>query len=432
VLDRGVEALLAVPGGGGDTLYVGGSFTSAGAGEQRIAQFDGTLWSGMGEGIPEFTHGLFGCCAKVHALAWYDDGSGPALFVGGDFIVAGQLTVESIAKWQGGQWHDVAGGLVGVPPCSECPPRVYSMAIFNPGTGPRLYLGGNFQGAGPVTVNHLASWDGLTWAGLAGGVDSTQPEHPTPPWVQRLDVFNGGLYAAGQFTVAGGVNADSVARWNGAAWQDVGGLGPNGPEAPFAYGNATAVFDDGHGAALYVAGEFQTAGGVTARNIARFDGVNWSEVGGGVNAQVRCMRVFDDGSGPALYVGGDFDEAGGIAAAHLVRWNGTQWSPVAGGLESAPYAMEVAQHGGTRYLYVGGWFQDAGGVPGTRYLARYSSCPPACYADCNSDGALNLSDFGCFQTRFALGDPYADCNVDGVLNLSDFGCFQTRFALGCP
>jgi hypothetical protein len=26
---------------------------------------------------------------------------------------------------------------------------------------------------------------------------------------------------------------------------------------------------------------------------------------------------------------------------------------------------------------------------------------------------------------------YADCNGDGVLNLADFGCFQTKFALGC-
>ena len=56
----------------------------------------------------------------------------------------------------------------------------------------------------------------------------------------------------------------------------------------------------------------------------------------------------------------------------------------------------------------------------------------ACYPDCNGDGALNLGDFGCFQTKFALGDPYADCNGDGNLNLGDFGCFQTKFALGCP
>ena len=55
-----------------------------------------------------------------------------------------------------------------------------------------------------------------------------------------------------------------------------------------------------------------------------------------------------------------------------------------------------------------------------------------CYPDCNADGQLNLSDFGCFTTRFATVDPYADCNGDGLQNLSDFGCFQTKFALGCP
>ena len=58
--------------------------------------------------------------------------------------------------------------------------------------------------------------------------------------------------------------------------------------------------------------------------------------------------------------------------------------------------------------------------------------PVTCYPDCNADGNLNLGDFGCFQTKFALGDPYADCNGDGALNLGDFGCFQTKFALGCP
>lgn len=32
-------------------------------------------------------------------------------------------------------------------------------------------------------------------------------------------------------------------------------------------------------------------------------------------------------------------------------------------------------------------------------------CEHICYPDCNADGALNLSDFGCFQTKFALGCP---------------------------
>jgi hypothetical protein len=58
--------------------------------------------------------------------------------------------------------------------------------------------------------------------------------------------------------------------------------------------------------------------------------------------------------------------------------------------------------------------------------------PASCYPDCNLDTILNLADFGCFQTKFALNDPYADCNLDTILNLADFGCFQTKFAIGCP
>jgi agmatine deiminase len=64
--------------------------------------------------------------------------------------------------------------------------------------------------------------------------------------------------------------------------------------------------------------------------------------------------------------------------------------------------------------------------------ANFTITASTCYADCNGDGVLGLADFGCFQTKFALGDPYADCNGDGILGLADFGCFQTKFALGCP
>lgn len=56
----------------------------------------------------------------------------------------------------------------------------------------------------------------------------------------------------------------------------------------------------------------------------------------------------------------------------------------------------------------------------------------SCRGDYNLDGALNLADFGAFQTGFALGEARADINHDGVLNLSDFGAFQTVFVTGCP
>ncbi len=54
-----------------------------------------------------------------------------------------------------------------------------------------------------------------------------------------------------------------------------------------------------------------------------------------------------------------------------------------------------------------------------------------CYPDCEGDGDLDIDDFICFQTFFALGDKYADCEGDGDLDIDDFICFQTFFAIGC-
>jgi hypothetical protein len=56
----------------------------------------------------------------------------------------------------------------------------------------------------------------------------------------------------------------------------------------------------------------------------------------------------------------------------------------------------------------------------------------ACYPDCNQDGTLDVTDFGCFTNRFINADPYCDCNGDSVLDIQDFGCFTNKFIVGCP
>lgn len=55
----------------------------------------------------------------------------------------------------------------------------------------------------------------------------------------------------------------------------------------------------------------------------------------------------------------------------------------------------------------------------------------ACYADCDQSGALNIDDFICYQTLYAVGDPTADCDLSGTLSIDDFVCFQTLYAVGC-
>ena len=94
--------------------------------------------------------------------------------------------------------------------------------------------------------------------------------------------------------------------------------------------HALATFDDGSGPALYLGGYFTMAGGVAASRIARFDGASWSALGSGVNAPILALTVFDDGGGPALFAGGGFTLAGGVSASRIARWDGTSWSPQIG------------------------------------------------------------------------------------------------------
>src|SRR5690606_21997642 len=96
------------------------------------------------------------------------------------------------------------------------------------------------------------------------------------------------------------------------------------------------VYDDGRGPALYVAGSFRFAGGQPAHHIARWDGANWEPVGGGLGGTVNALCVFDeDGPGPkppALFAGGQFRTArhGAVEAIRIARWDGNEWSSVGG------------------------------------------------------------------------------------------------------
>ena len=83
-------------------------------------------------------------------------------------------------------------------------------------------------------------------------------------------------------------------------------------------------------------------------------------------------------------------------------------------------------------FYAQAWWGDAPGPEEQAFVTWMGGPAQPCYPDCNTDGGLTVSDFGCFQTKFVAGDPYADCNGDGILTVADFGCFQTQFVAGCP
>jgi hypothetical protein len=347
-LDGRVLALAVFDDGHGAALYAGGQFrTAGGAPASRIARWDGARWTEVGGGTN----------TSVLALAVHDDGSGPALFAGGDFTTAGGAPATGIARWDGARWSDVGGGM-------DHSVYVYvkALAVYDDGSGPALYAGGDFTTAGGAAASRIARWDGASWTALGNGIDST---------VEALAVFDDGhgpaLYAGGFFRTAGGVDVSHVARWDGSSWSALGGPGDSEDLVL-----ALAVHDDGRGAALYVGGDFRAQGNVTP-NIARWDGASWTAVGSGMDDSVTALLSYDDGRGTALYAGGFFANAGGAGTWGIAKWDGSSWSALGGGdVYGSPDALATYDDGGGRALYAGGYsFAVASAAGPVEHLAKW-------------------------------------------------------------
>ncbi|MBI5765222.1 MAG: immunoglobulin domain-containing protein [Planctomycetes bacterium] len=283
-------------------LYVAGAFAQAGqVAAANVAQWDDTSqqWQALGVGVNEM----------ARALCEWDRGDGSALYVGGHFTTAGGSDAAYIASWnpRTHMWS---------PLDSEMNGQVNAIASFDDGSGPALYVGGRFSKAGGFECNGIARWDGITWSPVGGGVGGT---YPFVYCLKVYDDGAGpALYAGGMFSSAGGIPASFVAKWDGSKWSAVGG-GIAGHYSSNSAGVFSLTdFDDGDGPALIAHGSFLAADGKPAKCLAKWNGKSWSEVGGGLTAlspseslsYTRGLISFDDGTGPSLWVAGQFRDAG--------------------------------------------------------------------------------------------------------------------------
>jgi len=205
-----------------------------------------------------------------------------------------------------------------------------------------LIVGGDFEEAGGIAANSIARWDGTAWHALGSGLDGR---------VFRLIDYQGQLIAAGDFHHAGDVSAVGVAAWDGGAWHALGsGLAGDGYQGP--WGNSLAVY----GGKLIVGGAFNQAGGIAANYIAAWDGTAWSTLGSGMsgvsNPHTIALALYNG----KLIAGGWFIYAGGVYVNRIASWNGSSWSPLGAGMTSV--VLWLAVDGPT--LYAVGDFTSPG------------------------------------------------------------------------
>ena len=82
-----------------------------------------------------------------------------------------------------------------------------------------------------------------------------------------------------------------------------------------AWGCAGALAIDTFGN-IFVGGDFDTAGGLPANNIAQWDGKTWSALGSGINGTVQALAVDNAGN---LYAGGIFTKAGNKTVTNIAQ-----------------------------------------------------------------------------------------------------------------
>lgn len=340
-------------------LVVSGPFTRVGnVFASKVARWDGHAWHPLAEGLSTTQS------AAARQIVTYDiDGSGPdhphLVFCGG-FDTAGGLAAPGLARWDGRRWWPFGAGMSRA---------VRAVATWDPdGPGPRnalLIAAGSFMSNAWGPLNRIASWDGTQWRGLGTGVgvngqlveclttwdpDGSGPQQPQ-------------LVAAGEFSVAGGELARNIARWDGTRWWPLGS-GLSGRVF-----DIMSWDPDGDGPAppqLLAGGWCRMAGETEVNYVASWDGTRWSSLGGGVDSYavykgVHSLALWDpDGPGPLgeqVVALGRFLTAGGIPARNIARWDGTRWWPFGEGLGDTPQAPDYSH---SPYV-IKVWDPDQGG-----------------------------------------------------------------------
>jgi hypothetical protein len=244
-----------------------------------------------------------------------------------DWATASGLTLEELAWIQPGypvsvNASSLQGGTNG---------HILDM-ITDPQTG-IVYASGTFtEAGGQNTFSNVAAWmpgfAGYTWVSLGSGLGSP---------VRSLCMYQGVLFAGGNDMLPTGAS-NSVAYWNGSNWTTPGPL----------VGPVTKLFTwhDSLYAAIDISPSLPPTG-----NHQLFCLTQWGwQLRGSFNGPVLAAVPYQN----EVILGGEFTTAGGVSAQHVVRYNGSQFSPLGGGTPLPVKALEVHQD----TLYAGGDFSS--------------------------------------------------------------------------
>jgi hypothetical protein len=278
--------------------------------------------------------------------------SGGGVYVGGEFSSAGGIPAMGVALWNRNtqSWSALNGGVGG---CTglACTPVVYALALV----GSDLYIGGNFTTAGGGEANHIVRYNlfSNTWHAVANGVSGC--EGPFCSVFVRAICYSEeyGLAVGGKFIYANNaIEVNNIATWKDNAWHAMGSGTDN---TVYAIANPTSY-------GFAIGGTFTSP----FNNLAHWDG-SWHSVPTDiVNGAVYAILAFDN---YRIYVGGAFTNLGGANGDYLSLYNffNSLWHGPDSALDDYVYALDRDDPG---EIYAGGLFTSSG-IVGLNRIGKY-------------------------------------------------------------
>ncbi|MBI1382715.1 MAG: hypothetical protein GC161_16695 [Planctomycetaceae bacterium] len=238
------------------------------------------------------------------------------LVVGGSFASLGGTAIANLAVQNGaGGWTAVGGG------------RPFAVYAVEAGADGRLYAAGistNF--ATFQSVPAISRFDGNQWQNFLAPPPYTVPTS----FVATVDDFlvdaDGTFIVAGNFTSIGGVNAQSIARWNGSNWTALGtGL----------TGGVRRIERLPNGQ-LLAAVAFPSGGAAGTSSFATWNGTTWTAAFVGASAQCFGVTDFEFSPSGQLVASGAFAYPSTQVVDQVARWTGQDWQPLGVGFNTEP------------------------------------------------------------------------------------------------
>jgi hypothetical protein len=260
----------------GGRLYAGGLFTFAGGAPiHSLAAWNGSTWAPAGD--PSGRVRTLAVRSTIDVATTY-------LFAGGDFGTIGGVAAQRVEPGDAlsGNWAPVGSGLPGAR-CDSLLVRITGLRTFE------LTATTWATTLAPAAVHR---WTGSSWQAL-GAIDDAR----TP--FEALLTFRGGSY------VVALRDADSaVRRFDGASWAPVAGPGIDG--------EVRALLD--LGSEVVLGGAFRTIDGQPRNGLGRGGAGAWQPLGSGVDGTVLALVRAADGD---VLAAGQFTTAGGLTANHV-------------------------------------------------------------------------------------------------------------------